>query len=200
MVAVEGCYGSLMLGGVLWVECLGRQMDLERFDGCWGVLWVRVPTVGGSWGTPVGSGSWGVGRCLGIPVGGGSWHTCPSQGHHSPGQGAAPTHSWCHLQVNNNGVISFDEPVRQYTPDPFPLVDEQLFVAPYWGDVDNVLSGDIFYRQTTDPALLEDISKDITQYFPKSPFTATWALVATWDHVAYYGSTSQKVRSMVRGV
>ncbi|NXO77419.1 TECTA protein, partial [Sitta europaea] len=81
---------------------------------------------------------------------------------------------------------------RQYTPDPFPLVDGHPFVAPYWADVDNVLGGDIFYRQTTDPVLLEDISRDITQYFPKSPFTATWALVVTWDHVAYYGSTSEK--------
>ncbi|NWT11368.1 TECTA protein, partial [Vireo altiloquus] len=94
--------------------------------------------------------------------------------------------------VNNNGVISFDEPVRQYTPDPFPLADGQSFVAPYWADVDNVLGGDIFYRQTTNPALLADISQDITKYFPESPFTATWALVATWDQVAYYGSTSKK--------
>ncbi|NXM97628.1 TECTA protein, partial [Sylvia borin] len=94
--------------------------------------------------------------------------------------------------VNNNGVISFDEPVRQYTPDPFPLVDGHPFVAPYWADVDNVLGGDIFYRQTTDLALLENISQDINQYFPKKTFTATWALVVTWDRVAYYGSTSEK--------
>lgn len=119
---------------------------------------------------------------------------------HNPSQGVAPTLSWCHFQVNNNGVISFDGPVRQYTPDPFPLVDGHPFVAPYWADVDNVVGGDIFYRQTTDPVLLGDISKDITQYFPKNPFTATWALVATWDHVAYYGSSSsEKVRSMVHG-
>lgn len=117
----------------------------------------------------------------------------------NPSQGAAPTLSWCQLQVNNNGVISFDESVRQYTPDPFPLVDGHPLVAPYWADVDNVLGGDIFYRQTTDPALLGDISKHITQYFPKKPFTATWALVATWDHVAYYGSTSEKVRSIAHG-
>ncbi|NWU17027.1 TECTA protein, partial [Cephalopterus ornatus] len=96
------------------------------------------------------------------------------------------------LFVNNNGVISFDKPVRQYTPDPFPLADGHSFVAPYWADVDNVLGGDIFYRQTTNTALLGDISQDINQYFPKTPFTATWAFVATWDHVAYYGSTSTK--------
>ncbi|NXH38106.1 TECTA protein, partial [Dicaeum eximium] len=96
------------------------------------------------------------------------------------------------LFVNNNGVISFDEPIRQYIPDPFPLVNGHAFVAPFWADEDNVLGGDIFYRQTTNPALLEDISRDITQNFPRIPFTATWALVATWDHVAYYGCTSGK--------
>ncbi|XP_032532169.1 sushi, nidogen and EGF-like domain-containing protein 1 [Chiroxiphia lanceolata] len=96
------------------------------------------------------------------------------------------------LFVNNNGVISFDEPVREYTPDPFPLVDGRSFVAPYWADVDNVLGGDIFYRQTTNAVLLGDISRDINQYFPETLFTATWAFVATWDHVAYYGSTSTK--------
>ncbi|NXJ04933.1 TECTA protein, partial [Odontophorus gujanensis] len=96
------------------------------------------------------------------------------------------------LYVNNNGVISFDTQVKQYTPDPFPLVDGRSFVAPYWGDVDNVLGGDVFYRQTTDPALLKLITQNINQYFPSTPFTATWAFVATWDHVAYYGSTSNK--------
>nr|XP_009665529.1 PREDICTED: alpha-tectorin-like isoform X1 [Struthio camelus australis]XP_009665530.1 PREDICTED: alpha-tectorin-like isoform X2 [Struthio camelus australis] len=96
------------------------------------------------------------------------------------------------LYVNNNGVISFSSRVNQYTPDPFPLADGRTFVAPYWGDVDNVLGGEVFYRETTEPALLQRITKSINQYFPTIPYTATWAFVATWDHVAYYGSTSNK--------
>ncbi|NXE29678.1 TECTA protein, partial [Ardeotis kori] len=96
------------------------------------------------------------------------------------------------LQVNNNGVVSFDTEVKQYTPDPFPLADGRPFVAPYWGDVNNVLGGDVFYRETTDPTLLARITKNLNEYFPKIPFTAMWAFVATWDHVAYYGSTSKK--------
>ncbi|XP_075594396.1 alpha-tectorin-like [Balearica regulorum gibbericeps] len=96
------------------------------------------------------------------------------------------------LYVNNNGVISFGIRVHQYTPEPFPLADGRPFVAPYWGDVNNVLGGDVFYREITDPALLERITKDINQYFPEIPFTATWGFVATWDHVAYYGSTTNK--------
>ncbi|XP_067172895.1 sushi, nidogen and EGF-like domain-containing protein 1 [Apteryx mantelli] len=96
------------------------------------------------------------------------------------------------LYVNNNGVISFGSRVNQYTPDPFPLADGRSFVAPYWGDVDNVLGGEVFYRETTEPALLSRITKDINRYFPTIPYTAKWAFVATWDHVAYYGSTSSK--------
>uniref|UniRef100_A0A452H9M6 NIDO domain-containing protein n=1 Tax=Gopherus agassizii TaxID=38772 RepID=A0A452H9M6_9SAUR len=96
------------------------------------------------------------------------------------------------LYVNNNGVVSFGVSVSQYTPDPFPLADGRPFVAPYWGDVNNVLGGDVYYRETRDPELLRRLTRDINQYFPEIPFTATWAFVATWDRVAYYGSTSQK--------
>ncbi|NWH68368.1 TECTA protein, partial [Geococcyx californianus] len=101
------------------------------------------------------------------------------------------------LYVNNNGVISFDTRVSQYTPDPFPLADGRPFVAPYWADVNNVLGGDIFYREVTDPTLLQRITENINQYFPSISFKATWAFVATWDHVAYYGSETNKVRSAV---
>ncbi|XP_026502938.1 sushi, nidogen and EGF-like domain-containing protein 1, partial [Terrapene carolina triunguis] len=99
------------------------------------------------------------------------------------------------LYVNNNGVVSFGVSVSQYTPDPFPLADGRPFVAPYWGDVNNNLGGDVYYRETQNPELLRRLTRDINQYFPEIPFTATWAFVATWDRVAYYGSTSQKVNT-----
>ncbi|TFJ96847.1 mediator of RNA polymerase II transcription subunit 19 [Platysternon megacephalum] len=99
------------------------------------------------------------------------------------------------LYVNNNGVVSFGVAVSQYTPDPFPLADGRPFVAPYWGDVNNNLGGDIYYRETQDAELLRRLTRDINQYFPEIPFTATWAFVATWDRVAYFGSTSQKVNT-----
>ncbi|XP_067399058.1 sushi, nidogen and EGF-like domain-containing protein 1 [Emydura macquarii macquarii] len=99
------------------------------------------------------------------------------------------------LYVNNNGVVSFGVAVSQYTPDPFPLADGHPFVAPYWGDVNNVLNGDIYYRETQNPELLRRLTRDINQYFPTIPFNAMWAFVATWDQVAYFGSTSQKVNT-----
>ncbi|NXD88979.1 TECTA protein, partial [Halcyon senegalensis] len=98
------------------------------------------------------------------------------------------------LYVNNNGVISFGTRVNQYTPEPFPLANGRPFVAPFWADVNNVLGGDIFYREVTDPALLARVTRDINLYFPEVSYGATWAFVATWDHVAYYGSKSKKVK------
>ncbi|HJL14720.1 MAG TPA: nidogen-like domain-containing protein [Sandaracinaceae bacterium LLY-WYZ-13_1] len=37
--------------------------------------------------------------------------------------------------VNNNGNITFNGPVYNYTPTPFPVADRPM-IAPYWGDVD----------------------------------------------------------------
>lgn len=97
------------------------------------------------------------------------------------------------LQVNNNGVVSFGNPVSQFTPDPFPLMDGRAFVAPFWADVDNRIAGEVYYRQSQDQGLLRRVTADVNAYFPHEKFTATWAFVATWDQVAFYGSLSTKV-------
>ncbi|KAH0631346.1 hypothetical protein JD844_005637 [Phrynosoma platyrhinos] len=99
------------------------------------------------------------------------------------------------LYVNNNGVVSFDKPVSQFTPDPFPLTDGRAFVAPFWADVDNRIKGEVYYRQSQDKRLLQKVTADINTYFPKEKFIATWAFVATWDQVAFYGSLSSKVNT-----
>ncbi|XP_063168377.1 alpha-tectorin-like [Candoia aspera] len=99
------------------------------------------------------------------------------------------------LYVNNNGVVSFGNPVSQFTPDPFPLMDGRAFVAPFWADVDNRITGEVYYRQSQDQGLLRRVTADINAYFPHEKFTATWAFVATWDHVAFYGSLSSKVNT-----
>ncbi|KAJ7304140.1 hypothetical protein JRQ81_011668 [Phrynocephalus forsythii] len=99
------------------------------------------------------------------------------------------------VYVNNNGVVSFDTPVPEYTPEAIPLVNGKAFVAPFWGDVNNVEGGDIYYRQTKDPEVLAKINQDINRYYPDSHFKADWAFIATWDRVAYYGSESNKVNT-----
>ncbi|XP_058052426.1 alpha-tectorin-like [Ahaetulla prasina] len=99
------------------------------------------------------------------------------------------------LYVNNNGVISFGKYVSEYTPNAFPLENGIPFVAPFWSDVDNRVSGSIFSRQTEDPVLLSQFAADLSRYHNDISFTPTWMFIATWDEVGYYGSASDKVNT-----
>ncbi|KAL8220175.1 UNVERIFIED_CONTAM: hypothetical protein K2H54_040035 [Gekko kuhli] len=99
------------------------------------------------------------------------------------------------LYVNNNGVVSFENSVSQFTPDPFPLTDGRAFVAPFWADVDNRITGEVYYRESQDEQLLQRVTADVNVYFPTETFVATWVFVATWDRVAFYGSLSSKVNT-----
>uniref|UniRef100_A0A8C9V4C8 Sushi, nidogen and EGF like domains 1 n=1 Tax=Scleropages formosus TaxID=113540 RepID=A0A8C9V4C8_SCLFO len=95
------------------------------------------------------------------------------------------------LYVNNNGLVSFLREVSQFTPVAFPIAGDRKVVAPFWADVDNKRAGQVFYRETKDPAILQRATDDIQQYFPEMlNFTATWALIATWHRVTFFGGNS----------
>uniref|UniRef100_A0A3Q2CMV0 Tectorin alpha n=1 Tax=Cyprinodon variegatus TaxID=28743 RepID=A0A3Q2CMV0_CYPVA len=94
------------------------------------------------------------------------------------------------IYVNNNGVISFSVQVSQFTPEAFPLSDSRSFIAPLWADVHNGIRGDVYYRETTDPELLERATQDVRKHFKSMPgFTATWVFLATWHQVTFYGGS-----------
>ena len=79
--------------------------------------------------------------------------------------------------------------VSQFTPDAFPLGDNRRLVAPFWADVDTRNGGEVFYRETTDPNLLQRASNDVTATFvDERKFKAIWVLIATWYKVPFYGS------------
>ncbi|XP_063175186.1 sushi, nidogen and EGF-like domain-containing protein 1 isoform X2 [Chroicocephalus ridibundus] len=101
------------------------------------------------------------------------------------------------LYVNNNGVVSFGTGVPEFTPEPFPLPGHRPFVAPYWADVDTRLGGDVFYRQSREPELLARLTRDLATAATPSepPPRPTWAFVATWDRVSYFGAASKKVNT-----
>ncbi|XP_068280864.1 sushi, nidogen and EGF-like domain-containing protein 1 [Nyctibius grandis] len=101
------------------------------------------------------------------------------------------------LYVNNNGVVSFGAGVPEFTPRPFPLPGHRPFVAPYWADVDTRLGGDVFYRQSQDPELLARLARDLAPAVtpPEPPPRPTWAFVATWYRVSYFGSASNKTNT-----
>ena len=96
--------------------------------------------------------------------------------------------------MNTNGIISIDSPFTSSSPSPLPLFGTNKIIAPYWGDVDTTGTGQIFYRQTTDPILLYRASRQIQAAYPLSPnVTITNLFIATWDAVGYYYMQTDKV-------
>ena len=71
------------------------------------------------------------------------------------------------------------------------------FLAPFWADVDTTGTGDVWYRQSTSQALIDKANMQIMNAFPLQPqFTATNLIIATWDHVGYFNSRSDRVIHM----
>ena len=72
-------------------------------------------------------------------------------------------HSERVLFININGLISFNQPIVDYKPKCQQLPISQRMVAPYWTDVitNNGLGGQIFFRQSTNPALLNKVREVI---------------------------------------
>ena len=100
----------------------------------------------------------------------------------------------CLSQVNDNGVISFGSRYNVRTPLSLPLSGTDKIIAPYWADVDTRGTGDIYYRQTTDPSLLARATSEIRAAFPRSlNNTISNLLIATWDRVGYYYRNTDKV-------
>ena len=98
------------------------------------------------------------------------------------------------LQVNNNGLLSFDAEVSQYTPQSFPLGDGRMIIAPYWGDVDTRGVGTVWYRETSTISLLDRAKRDIQSAFVNQRFFEPITLfIATWDRVGYYSSHTDLV-------
>ena len=98
--------------------------------------------------------------------------------------------------MNNNGLLSFLESVSQYTPDKFPLPDRKL-IAPFWADVDTSGTGVVWYRNTTQAALLE---RFMTGPQIQDGFTPSYLFIATWDHVGYYASNVNKVSECIQNI
>ena len=97
-------------------------------------------------------------------------------------------------QVNNNGLLSFDVAVSQFTPDSFPLDDGRMVIAPYWGDVDTTGTGIVWLRETSNATLLDRAASDIRGAFVNQMFFEPTSLfIATWDHVGYYSSRTDLV-------
>ena len=112
------------------------------------------------------------------------------------------------LQINNNGLLSFEDSVTSYSAQPFPItasqfepVTKNIIIAPYWADVDTRTagSGAVWYRQTANSTLLERARQEVIEIFLLYPeidgetYNPTTLIIATWDKVGFYNRKFDKV-------
>ncbi|XP_025758764.1 nidogen-2 isoform X4 [Oreochromis niloticus] len=91
------------------------------------------------------------------------------------------------LYVATNGIISAqDLPMeKQYVDDGFPT--DFPAVAPFLADIDTSGGrGQIYYRVTETPSVLNRVAQEVQRGFPDAKFTPTHAVVATWENVPAY--------------
>lgn len=95
------------------------------------------------------------------------------------------------MQVNNNGDVTFDAPLSQFTSQAFPISGSHKIIAPFWTDIDTRQGGYLWYRTTIEHTLLQRGTNKIRSLFPGLlHFSATWMMVVTWEDVAAYGCSS----------
>lgn len=105
------------------------------------------------------------------------------------------------MQVNENGVISFNRPWKYALPDRFPTgyywTRKTLAVAPFWSDNDIRKEGEVKYVSycnrtqlctisTEGQAILDEANRFVqttVQEEGAEQFVGHWVLVAHWDHV-----------------
>uniref|UniRef100_A0A914CP32 Uncharacterized protein n=1 Tax=Acrobeloides nanus TaxID=290746 RepID=A0A914CP32_9BILA len=89
--------------------------------------------------------------------------------------------------VNVNGGISFRTPISTFTPSCQLLNATYSMVAPFWADVDISMTGEIYYRQSTDTSLLIKAQNEITHAFTNlTSINISWVFIVTWYNVTYY--------------
>nr|XP_034326973.1 uncharacterized protein LOC105329357 isoform X6 [Crassostrea gigas] len=96
--------------------------------------------------------------------------------------------SFSFIYVNNNGDVTFESSLRQYTAQAFPINGSHKMIAPFWTDISTSLGGFLWYRSTTDFSILQLGTNIIRSAFPSFvTFSANWMMVVTWEEVAAYG-------------
>ncbi|XP_051969155.1 sushi, nidogen and EGF-like domain-containing protein 1 [Xyrauchen texanus] len=85
------------------------------------------------------------------------------------------------IYVNNNGLLTFSQPINETDPYPLPAKGSEDFIAPLWTDLDDYVSGVYSFNQYTTGSVLTRATQEIQQHFPDLSFIAAWVFVATWD-------------------
>jgi endo-1,3(4)-beta-glucanase len=134
------------------------------------------------------------------------------QGDDSKDQLSSPTpfiflgESFPYLFIGSNGLISFGKSAsstafNSFTPKQLPVADE-AFIAPYWTDTDTSVplknnGNNIYYRMSTNSAILNRFSSDIHTSMASTPgaadFNARAVAIVTWYRVGRYSNVVDKL-------
>ncbi|XP_060577111.1 nidogen-2-like [Ruditapes philippinarum] len=102
------------------------------------------------------------------------------------------------LFVSTNGLISFGSEFPRYQPDMvLPLgLKEIKIIAAFFADMDIDVAGNVFYRETTEEALLQRVAADIQGHFSEFPdFEPLGLFIATWDGVGAFKGDPKSVNT-----
>lgn len=99
--------------------------------------------------------------------------------------------------VNTNGHLSFETELPGYQPTlVLPLEMNVKLIAAFLADIDTTVAGSVFYRETTEEALLQRAASDVQTHFSQYPlFDPLSLFIATWDEVAAYGGDPSVVNT-----
>ncbi len=93
------------------------------------------------------------------------------------------------MYVNTNGLISFlaplnkNYPINNYIPISIP------FISPFWSDINTVVGGQIYYRESSRLSDLNQSKNDIANIY-STKFNPSRVYIITWDQVSAYNGNS----------
>lgn len=68
------------------------------------------------------------------------------------------------IQVNNNGDVTFDTPLSQFTSQAFPINGSHKVIAPFCTDIDTRKGGYLWYPTTTEHTVLQRETKSVLYF------------------------------------
>ncbi len=88
-------------------------------------------------------------------------------------------------------MVSFESAFTTYTPDAFPVLGSPM-IAPFWADANLNLGGNIWFRESHNPDLLDRASQDIQKLLGGTHvcLVVHWLFIVTWKDVVWFGYVS----------